>query len=174
MASFDATVGGTTATSYATLAQAQDYIDTLVPSTLADPWNDGGEEDQQKALMMATRLLDTWFDWFGFVNATDQALLWPRDGVTGQNGYELPTDEIPQRIVEATTELARQLLAGDRLSDSDIESNKLRALKAGPVELEFGGSVMAKPIPDAVMVMASIYGTLRSRYGVGTVHLYRA
>lgn len=173
MATFDATIGGTAATSYASLEDAQSYIDTLVPSTLADPWNDGGEEEQQKALMSATRLLDTWFDWNGFVASSGQRLLWPRSGVIDRNGYLVASDEIPQGIVDATTELARQLLAGDRISDSELESNQLKALKAGPVELEFTGNVVAKPIPDAVMVMASFYGVLRPRTGNGTVHLFR-
>jgi hypothetical protein len=174
MPTLDATIGGAAANSYASLADGQAYVDTLVPSTLGDAWNDGGEEEQVKALIMATRLLDTWFEWYGFVAASDQALLWPRSGVVGPNGYEVATDEIPQRIIEATVELARQLLAGDRIGDSDLETNKLKSLKAGPVELEFGGSVYAKPIPDAVMVMAGFFGTMRARGGVGTVHLYRA
>ncbi len=173
MPTLDATTGGASANSYASIAEAQVYMDTLVPSTLIETWDSAGEEDQGKALQMATRLLDTWFEWYGFVSSTDQALLWPRSGVIDRNGYEVPTDEVPQGIVDATSELARQLLAGDRTADSDIEANKLKSLKAGPVELTFGGGVSSKPVPDAVMVMASFYGTLRSRSGGGTVHLYR-
>lgn len=173
MPTLDSTIGGVSANSNASIEEAQDYVDTLVPDTLAEAWNDGGAEAQANALIMATRLLDTWFDWCGFVASSSQALLWPRSGVTGPNGYLVPTDEIPARIVEATAELARQLLAGDRISDSDAETNSLKSLKAGPVELAFG-SVVAKPIPDAVMVMASAFGTVRGRYGSGTVTLRRA
>lgn len=170
----DSTVAGVDANSYASLADAQAYIDTLVPTTLGDSWNDSGEEEQTAALVMATRLLDTWFDWIGFVHSGDQRLLWPRSGVTGLNGYSQPEDEIPERIIEATAEWARQLLAGDKLSDSDIETNKLKSLKAGPVELEFGGGVTAKSVPDSVMAMVAYFGTLRSKYGTGTVTLLRS
>lgn len=192
MPQLDATTGGASANSYATVAAAQDYIDTLVPSTLADAWNDAGEEDQGKALMMATRQLNTWFNWFGSQTSLDQALPWPRIGVLKPNvaegggggsvtnpwhkpfGTLLNQNEVPQGIVEVTAELARQLLTGDRLSDSQIETQGLRGLTAGPVSLEFAGGVMAKPVPDSVVAMASHYGTLHGRTGSGAVTLYRA
>ncbi len=170
----DSTVGGEAANSNASLEQAQAYMDTLVPLSLADAWNDAGEEEQNAALISATRQLDTWFEWYGFVASSSQMLLWPRSGVVGLNGYLVSTSVIPQGIIDATAELARQMLTSDRVSDSDIESSGLKSLVAGPVELVFSENVVAKPIPDSVMVMASRYGTLRGRSGSGTVHLFRA
>ncbi len=170
----DSTVGGVSANSNASLAQAQAYIDTLVPLTLADTWNEASADEQAAALIMATRTLDTWFEWYGFAASSSQLLLWPRSGVISPLGYLVPTDEIPQRIIDATAELARQLLAGDRIGDSDIESSGLKSLTAGPISLAFSENVIAKPIPDSVMAMASFFGTVRGRSGAGTVHMYRA
>src|SRR5262245_40871921 len=123
---------------------------------------------------MATRLLDEGFDWQGFVVSSDQALLWPRTGVVAPNGYLEPSDAIPVRVVQATSELARQLLVGgDRTADSDVETQKLKRVKAGSVEVEFGSGVTGKPIPDAVAALVGVYGKKTSPSG-GAVTVLRA
>ncbi len=190
MPTLDADPLSATANAYATVAEAQTYMDTLVPESLTETWDEAGEDLQGRALMMATRLLDVWFDWFGAVRRPQQPLLWPRLGVIKPGLAEdvsgsvenpwgepfavlLDSTTIPLRIKEATAELARQLLAADRTADSDLETQRLRSLTAGPVKLDFGGSVAAKPIPDAVMVMCSSLGRVRTRTGSGSVKMYR-
>ena len=181
----DATVGGASANSYATLAQASAYVDTLVPSTTQDTWLDAGDEDQARALIMATRLLDSWYDWNGSVTSLSQALLWPRRGVlrpgvsegqvtSGASnpwhtpfGTLLPEDEIPELLLDAVSELARQLLAGDRTADSDTETQGIESLKAGSIELAFRAGVTAKVIPDAVASFLNALGRIKGRYGSG-------
>jgi hypothetical protein len=184
----DATVGGVAANSYATVAFADDYFSTRLWTST---WEEAGEDDKARALMMATRLLDVWFDWYGSVASLTQALLWPRRGVIKPGIAEdlvgsvdnpwgepfavlLDSDEIPVRIKEATAELAGQLLVSDRTADSDTETQGIKSLKAGPISLEFSGDVTAKPIPDWVSALVSALGRPRSRTGVGAVHLYRA
>lgn len=191
MATLDASVGGTSSNSYATLAEAESYIDTLVPSTLQDTWLDAGEEDQARALIMATRLLDSSYDWFGEVVSLDQALLWPRRGVLRPGvsempvgggainmwqtpfGVLLPEDAIAPQIRDATVELARQLLSADRTADSDVQTQGITSLRAGSVALTFKEGVSAKPIPDLVATMVSGLGIQRGRSGSATVSIYR-
>ena len=72
----------------------------------------------------------------------------------------------------AYAELARHLLTSDRTADSDVETQGITSLQAGPVSLTFGAAV-AKPNPDAVMVMCARLGRPRSRTGSGSVQLYR-
>ena len=157
------TVGSASADGYADISDADSYH---AAHTALDTWDAYSDEDQCRALKMATRLLDYWYDWNGVAVNSTQALLWPRTGTYGPNGYLEPSDAIPTRIVHATCELARQLLAAatDRTADSELETSGVKSLQAGSVALEFR-SVSAKVIPDAVAVMVSPYGTPRSRTG---------
>lgn len=183
-----ATPGAANATSYATIQQGDDYFSA---HPYPDTWEDASADEKCRALVTATRMLDSWYDWFGTASTLTQALLWPRRGVKrpGISEYEvpgavgsewnepsfatlIPSDEIPRQIREATIELAAALLASNRTADSDVETQGIDSLTAGPVSLKFRASVMAKPIPDAVMVLAGQLGRKRARDG-GPVTLYR-
>lgn len=166
----DDTPGGATSNTYCSREDADVYHSAHIA---LDAWDGLSDDVQDRALAHATRLLDEWYEWDGFVASSDQALLWPRDGVVGPNGYEEASDEIPTRIREATAELARQLTVGDRTADSDIESQRIKRVKAGSVEVEFGPGVSAKVIPDAVHAMVGVYGTKRMSGG-GSVKVQRA
>ncbi len=164
-----ATALSASANSYCTIAEADTYHETHL---YADDWNDADDTQRCQALQMATRLLDTWFDWAGSPVGSTQALLWPRVGTVGPNGYALASDVVPVLIKNATAELARQLIASNRTADSETETQGLKSLTAGPVSLTFG-AVSAKPIPDAVMALCSWLGTVRSRTGSGGVTMRR-
>ena len=110
--------------------------------------------------------------WQGSTASAGQSLLWPRDGVVGPNGYEEASDAIPTLIVQATCELARALLLSDRTADSDLETQKIKRIKAGSVELEFGQAV-AKPIPDAVQMMVQPYIVSKRGTASGAVSVLR-
>jgi len=167
----DAEIGGIDSNSYATIEEADTYHATILYS---DAWDTATDDAKCRALVSATRMLDTWFDWVGTVASSEQRLLWPRDGAYGPNGYLHTTDEIPELIIWATAEQARALLLSDRSADSEVETQGLKSLTAGSVQLEFSENVKAKPIPDAVMSMASFYARPRTVSGSGTVHMYRA
>src|SRR5678815_2217292 len=113
-----ATAGSASATSYATIQEGDTYHETHL---YADDWTDTDDDSKCKALQMATRLLDQWFEWDGFVSSTDQALRWPRSGVTGPNGYLEADDETPSRIRDGCIELARQLIAENRTEDTGTD-----------------------------------------------------
>jgi len=183
-----ATPKGTTSNSYCDLDYADAYHEAF---SYPEAWEDAGEDDKNRALVTATRLLDTWFEWFGEVTTLTQALLWPRRGVLKPGisetqpvslaandwhepfGVLLDQDVVPIIIQNATSEMARTLLEGNRNSDSDIETQGIEFIKAGPVELKFKGGVTAKPIPDSVMAMCTQVGRLRPKSGAGGVTLYR-
>jgi hypothetical protein len=165
-----ATAGAANANSYATVAEATTYHDMHL---YGSDWSNSDTGTKTKALQMATRLLDNWFDWAG-VTATDaQALLWPRVGAIAKSGYTLDSDAIQVPIRDATSELARQLIAGDRSADNQTEVQGLKSLTAGSVSLTFQ-SVASKPIPDAVMALVGPLGAIRGRSGSGGVRMFRA
>ena len=166
----ETTVGGEDANSYCSIADADAYHETHPYPEL---WEDADPDYKCRTLQMATRLLDSWFDWIGDTASADQSLLWPRVGAIGPNGYLLPADEIPLRIEQGTAELARQLIASDRTADNDASTSGLTKLQAGSVSLEFK-SISSKPIPDAVMSLVSPFGRLRQRSGSGSIPVRRA
>jgi hypothetical protein len=163
-----ATPGASDANSYCTLLEANTYHEGL-PSALALVWTGAASDDlRNRALVSATRLIDESFDWFGCVATSAQRLLWPRSGMFGLNGYSIDSTVIPDKLKEATAELARQLLASDRISDSDLETQDIKRLKAGSIELEFG-SPTSKLIPDAVYRILSLWGNQRDPHGTAQV-----
>lgn len=164
----DTTIGGASANSYCSMDDAAAYH---AAHTVHDTWDNADTDSRCRALQTATRLLDQWFDWRGTTATSTQALLWPRLDVLGSNGYLEASDMIPTRVMQATAELARQLLDADRTKDADTDVSGVRKLKAGSVELEFT-AVSSKPIPDAVMALVGAYGTLHGRSG-GAVTLRR-
>jgi len=166
----DDTPGGATANSYADVALGDTYHEAHLYMT---SWEDASEDEKGRALVTATRMLDTWFDWVGTVASDTQALRWPRIDAYDPDGRLLASDEIPAAIANGTIELARELLAGNREADSDTETQGIKSVKAGSVDIEFKESVTSKPIPDAVQSMLSHYGTIRSRSGSGSVLVQR-
>lgn len=157
------TPGSANANSYATVEEATAYHDTRLH---ADVWADAGTSDRTKALIMATRLLDTMYDWAAFPTDAVQALQWPRNGVLAANQLEVvPAHEIPVELKNATAELARQLLVSDRTLNSDQVDLGLTSLKAGPVAMTFRETgVEPVVVPDAVRhLLPPWWGSVRGR-----------
>jgi hypothetical protein len=161
----DAEVGGEDANSYLTIAEADTYFES---HAYAAVWEDGDDDTKCRALVTATRQLDTSFEWVGTVASSTQALLWPRDDAYGPNGYLHTTDEIPYNIQAATAELAQQLLESNRQADSDTETEGIQRLRLGAgLEIYFKSSVTAKPIPDVVATLVGGYGVQKAAGGAG-------
>jgi hypothetical protein len=144
------------------VAEADAYFDTRLFST---NWTGAVTATKETALIMATRLMDSMWEWSGAATDDVQALLWPRVGMRAKNELEfVPDNEIPIELKNATAELAFQLIAEDRTLDSDIESKKITSLTAGPVSLSFGEGVTAKVVPDAVYhLIPPWWGWVRGR-----------
>jgi hypothetical protein len=162
----DTTVGGASANSYVSLADALAYHQD---SLYGFGWVDASVEQQTRALISATRLLDETFEFVGVATTATQALKWPRFGVydqggntfgvVGINGYLVSSSEIPQRLQRATAELAKWLLASDRSAEpSDAEG--IKRLVAGPVQVEFKDGNRGRPlIPEIVRGMLRLWIT---------------
>lgn len=166
-----ATAGSATATAYTTIADASAYFSGRL---YTETWDDADEADQCKALKQATKMLDWNYEWNGSTASSDQALLWPRAGVTGPDGFLEASDEIPVRIAEGTAELAMALLAADRTAESEEAVKGISQVTAGSVSVSFrGGAAISRPIPDNVHQIVGFYGTKKTG-GAGAVTLRRA
>lgn len=103
-----ATAGSASANSFATVAEADAYLEARLNSSA---WT--GTEPKKQALVEATREISR-LAYQGYRVDETQALSWPRylcpnpDGISTGSYYE--TTELPTRIVEATIELALEFL----------------------------------------------------------------
>ena len=108
----DATVGGSSANSFVSLAEAQTYMDARLNSSA---WSAASPTNQSIALVEATRELSA-RRWIGEAVSSSQALAWPRafarnpDAAWGTGALYFDTTVIPQRVKDATCELAFQFL----------------------------------------------------------------
>lgn len=145
------TAGSALANAYVSLAVADQY-DLDRPAAAGNIWFTATVDQKTTAILWATKLLDALWVWNGYPTDAVQALLWPRTGVWKRNGWEeVPRDIVPIELQQACAEYARQLLASDRAADSDVETQGLKSLSAGPVSLVFKETVLAKPVPDIVI-----------------------
>jgi len=116
--------GKATANSYASAADGDAYHDGHL---YASAWTMAATGRKEQALVMATRLIDSQFQFNGYRAHNEQALQWPRErcpdpdvGVPGitvlgwvSDNFVEP-DLVPAAVVQATCELARELLITDR------------------------------------------------------------
>jgi hypothetical protein len=101
-AAIDATLGGTSANSYVTLAAANTYFETVPDSST---WIDKTDDQKNRSLISATRWIDA-LTFYGDRCTETQALKWPRDEYK-VDGIDLSCTLIPEGIKVATYELAR-------------------------------------------------------------------
>ena len=101
-AAIDATLGGTSANSYVTLAAANTYFETVPKSST---WIDKTDDQKNRSLISATRWIDA-LTFYGDRCTETQALKWPRDEYK-VDGIDLVCTLIPEGIKVATYELAR-------------------------------------------------------------------
>jgi hypothetical protein len=128
--SVDATVGGAASTSFVTVTEADTYLSFRLNSAA---WT--GADPKCQALVEATRELSA-LGWQGSRVDDTQALAWPRANAPdpdGTSAYALfDTTEIPQRIKDATCELALEFLRAGTTDVAALDS------KAGVIEKTVG------------------------------------
>lgn len=130
-----ATAGASDANSYATVAEAQAYMDTLLTGT--DGWSAATTARKEASLITATRLIDAAYRWLGSPTFSDQALGFPRTGLE-LNAQTVNPDTIPRQMKEATSEFARQLLTVDPATIiTDTTSQGIEEAKAGSLSVKF-------------------------------------
>lgn len=139
--------------SYATEAEAGAYFDERLHATA---WTGAATADQQKALLMARRLLDLHMTWKGLPVDTEQALAWPREGVPG-----VAPDAIPEAVKTAQLELAPLLLGTDLTALP--EGQGIAREKVDVIETEYNPADRRGVIPDTVLGMLIPYGALRGQ-----------
>lgn len=170
------------ANTYASLADGNAYAEARL---YVDEWNAATDAQKNAALVMATRMIDSEIQFGGYKVDQLQALQWPRrlcvdpdsDQISafpssGMSGPYLPEDAVPKAVVDATCELAIQLLKSDRTGDAQGEGIK-RVDLAGAIEVEFQPGTAPLALTRDVINLLSKYGRAVGAMS-GVVKLQRA
>ena len=164
----DATPSGTSSDSYASVLDADAYHATHLYAT---DWTAASEANKEIALKMATRILDEKIDWAGTKSTSTQALSWGRIDVT-DDGYAVESTIVPQAIINATSEFARNLISSDLTVDA--QGKGLESLSVGEVSLTFDKDDTAGVMPSIVQEMLRGWGAIHARAKFNTVDLVRS
>lgn len=99
-------------------------------------WAAASTPQKEAALRKATQYLDSVYDakWRGSKNEYYNALSWPRSGAFDDEGFLIPSDEIPIRLQYATAELALRALSADLLPDAETDAGiRSESVTVGPI-----------------------------------------
>jgi len=146
--------------SYITVANADAY---LVYAINAGNWSASDTAIKESALISATRMLDRQ-PWAGSKTqaAPTQLLQWPRTGLTDRDGNALSDSVVPQEIIDATCELAVELINNPALASQPDTSSNIKRVKADTVEIEY---IRAKNGPRFPTIITELIGLWLSSLG---------
>ena len=164
--------GKVDANAYANAADGDAYHEGHL---YASAWTAATTPNKEKALVMATRLIDGQFQFEGVKVSDAQALQWPREGchdpdADGWNGGTVADNVVPKGVVEATCEMARELLVADRTAAPAGEGLKYQ--NVGTTQTGYDKSDRRPVISRVAQAMLAKYGAL-IKGASGAVRLVR-
>lgn len=161
--------GKVDANAYADAADGDAYHDGHLYAT---PWTAATLANKEAALVMATRLIDGQFQFDGVKANEAQALHWPREDCHDPDGDEaLPSDAVPKAVIDATCEMARELLIVDRTAAPAGEG--LKYYNDGSVQTGYDKSDKRPVISPVAQALLMKFGSLLKSKS-GAVRLTRA
>ena len=122
----------------------------------ATAWGPAGADNQRRAAIFATRLVDQHWRWKGYKVSESQALELPRHGLRHRGGwYVYPATTIPPDVPYGTWLMALALLAEDRTADQAVG---LTSLKVDVIQLNFDKFDRSGVLPETVRAALAPYG----------------
>jgi hypothetical protein len=161
--------GRSDANSYASVADADAYHEGHL---YASAWTAATTANKEKALVMATRLIDGQFQFEGVKVSDAQALQWPREDChdPDADGGMVADDVVPNGVIEATCEMARELLIADRTAAHAGEGLKYQ--NVGTTQTGYDKSDTRPVISHVAQALLAKYGALLKSKS-GAVRLVR-
>ena len=165
--------GFSDANAYADVADGTAYHEGHL---YASAWSGASAGEQAAALVMASRVIDAQMAFRGIRAVGGQALQWPRAGCRDEDadpdvasGF-VPVDEVPKAVVDATCELARELLIVDRTGAPVGQG--LSYSNVGTTQTGYKAEDRRPILPELVQSMLGKFGVLVSGRS-GSVRLVR-
>ena len=158
--------GKTDANSYADVADGDAYHDGHLYATA---WTAASDTQKAVALVMASRLVDAEFQFNGTRTNAVQGLQWPRARCPEPDAIHVPLqvllpipsdfvrfDSVPKAVVQATCEMARELLIADRTAAPAGEG--LKYYNNAGVQTGYDKTDRRPVLSRVAMVMLAKYG----------------
>jgi hypothetical protein len=159
--------GLTNANSYADKTEGNTYHDGHIYAT---NWTTATDATKEAALVMATRIIDSSYQFYGKRANDNQSLQWPRQYARDPDRLESPvpvtltvwdeyfdSDAVPTLLKNATIETARTLIIEDRTADPDGEGLHQFAL-TGVLAISFNAKDRRPMIPHLALLMLAKLG----------------
>ena len=159
--------GRSDANSYASVAEADDYY---LGHLYATAWTAATTDQKTAALVMATRLIDAEYQFNGTRTNAVQGLQWPRAKCPEPDNIHVPLavllpipsdfvryDSVPKAVVQATCEMARELLITDRTAAPAGEGLKFQ--NNGGVQTGYDKKDKRPVLSQVAQVMLAKYGS---------------
>lgn len=128
---FDSTPSSSVSNSYLSVQEADDYFGGRFG---ADKWATFSNTQKQQLLVTSTKQLDTAL--FGGRRSKQiQSLQWPRYALVDNDGYPISDTEIPNKVKEATCEMALWIWTEEDRLLSDTEILQVDTYKVGPIDI---------------------------------------
>lgn len=160
--------GKVDANAYASAADGDAYHEGHL---YASAWTAAVTASKEAALVMATRLIDSQFQFGGSKANEAQALQWPREDCRDPDGADfLAGNVVPKPVLDATCEMARELLIADRTAAPAGEGLKYQ--NVGPNQTGYDKSDTRPVISHVPQAMLAKFGSL-IRAKSGAVRLTR-
>ncbi len=185
--------GKANANSYADVTDADAYFDAHL---YASAWTAATTTTKAAALVMATRLVDSQYQFHGYRAHDTQALQWPRERcpdpdrnlVTSTTMSPVltnfvPSTQVPQPVAFAVCEMARELLIADRTAapvGEGIESTATSTHTKTSSSDTSSSSTTKYSKSDTRQIISQVARAMLSKYGAlivggsGAVQLERA
>jgi hypothetical protein len=168
------------ANAYANVADGDAYHDGHLYATA---WAAASADQKAVALVMATRLIDAEFQFNGTRTTAGQSLQWPRAMCPEPDNVHVPIsvllpipydyveyDKVPKAVVQATCEMARELLIVDRTAAPVGEG--LKFYNNAGVQTGYDKTDKRPVLSQVAQVMLAKYGSQISAKS-GAVRLMR-
>ena len=160
--------GRSDANAYANAADGDAYHEGHLYATA---WTGALLASKEAALVMATRLIDGQFQFDGVRVNEAQALQWPREDCRDPDGADfLASDAVPKAVMNATCEMARELLVADRTAAPAGEGLKYQ--NVGTTQTGYDKSDTRPVISHVAQALLAKYGSLLKSKS-GAVRLVR-
>lgn len=169
------------ANSYASLTEFANYAAAHLYATAHTGSDDSTRE---KALAMATRVIDANWEFIGRRAKGSQGLEWPRTFCDSRNwprGFVASQSEfipqpfegylVPRRLKDATCEMALSLLTSDRTADAETAGIAELGLGQGAIEVKFDAEDRPGVFPSTVEQLLEPLGRMRG--SSGAVRIFR-
>ena len=166
--------GKIAANSYADVTDGDAYHEGHLYATA---WTGATADNKAAALVMATRVIDAEFQFNGVKASPWQALQWPRfdcrdpDALAQSGDGAVADNFVPKNVVDATCELARELLVQDRTAAPPGEG--IASDWTATAGKKYSKTDVRPILPRLVQSLLSKYGA-GTRQGFGMVRLLRA